>query len=495
MVWFKNLIFYDLFLLTIFILFVVVFLYKRRKKLDREGWLYIYRTSLGLKIIDKIGGKYKKTLKFFSYVSVILGYILMVTGLYLIFQTAYYYIKFPGITDVIKAPPVFPIFPYFPKVFGLSSFFPELYFIYFIIAIAIVAVVHEFSHGIFARFYKVKIKSTGFAFLGPILGAFVEQDDKDMLKKKPFEQKAILGAGVLANLIVMFLFYFVMIFVFVNFFIPSGAVFNGYPAGTVSTNVIQGIENYPVIDMTNEEIIDLIKNKNIQDDKIGNYNLTEIKIQNKSFYAPIKNLELAYNYSGNLVVFYDSPALKSGFPDVKAWEKAAIVEFNGVKINNYQNLVNELRKYSPGDKVSVKTKYNGQTEDYEVILGEHPLNKTVSFLGINNDYAQEKRGMRKIISFFTFYKDDSTFYEPVNSNILVIFIYNFIWWIVILNLAVALFNMLPLGILDGGRFFYLTILELSGSEKNARRMFKAITYIIMTLFLVLLIVWGVSFFR
>ena len=38
----------------------------------------------------------------------------------------------------------------------------------------------------------------------------------------------------------------------------------------------------------------------------------------------------------------------------------------------------------------------------------------------------------------------------------------------IINLLVALFNMLPLGFLDGGRFFYLTFLGLTGSEKVAK---------------------------
>src|SRR3989344_4878319 len=101
MTWFKSFVFYDLFLLTIFVIFIGIFLYKRRNKLDRDGWLYIYRTSLGLQIIDKIGKKYKKTLKFFSYVSVTLGYVLMVASLYLIFQTVYYYIKFPQIVKVV----------------------------------------------------------------------------------------------------------------------------------------------------------------------------------------------------------------------------------------------------------------------------------------------------------------------------------------------------------------------------------------------------------
>jgi hypothetical protein len=60
------------------------------------------------------------------------------------------------------------------------------YFTYWIVAIALVAIFHEGFHGIFARFYNIKIKSTGFGFLGPFLAFFVEQDDKQMQKAKPF---------------------------------------------------------------------------------------------------------------------------------------------------------------------------------------------------------------------------------------------------------------------------------------------------------------------
>ena len=61
-------------------------------------------------------------------------------------QTLSIYILHPEITKIIKAPPIAPLIPYFPKLFGMESFFPPFYFTYFIVALAIVAVVHELSH-------------------------------------------------------------------------------------------------------------------------------------------------------------------------------------------------------------------------------------------------------------------------------------------------------------------------------------------------------------
>ncbi len=64
-----------------------------------------------------------------------------------------------------------------------------------------------------------------------------------------------------------------------------------------------------------------------------------------------------------------------------------------------------------------------------------------------------------------------------------------------MSLSVALINMLPVGIFDGGRFFYLTILALTKSEKIAKRSFVFLTQFFIFLLLLLLIFWGISFFR
>mgnify|MGYP001580174059 CR=1 FL=1 len=43
---------YDLVFLAIFTIFIVWFLYTRRKNLDREGILFLYRTKFGIRAID-----------------------------------------------------------------------------------------------------------------------------------------------------------------------------------------------------------------------------------------------------------------------------------------------------------------------------------------------------------------------------------------------------------------------------------------------------------
>jgi len=70
------------------------------------------------------------------------------------------------------------------------------------------------------------------------------------------------------------------------------------------------------------------------------------------------------------------------------------------------------------------------------------------------------------------------------------FLFIMFWWIVIINFLVALFNMLPLGILDGGQFFYVTILGITGSEKWAKRLYGFIGRLIFAAFLALMFIWA-----
>ena len=59
----------------------------------------------------------------------------------------------------------------------------------------------------------------------------------------------------------------------------------------------------------------------------------------------------------------------------------------------------------------------------------------------------------------------------------------------IINLLVALFNMMPLGMLDGGRFFYLMVLGIFGSEKIAKGAYKVATYLILFMFVLMMFFW------
>ena len=184
-----SFIIYDVVLLVIFVAFTSFFLYKNRQNLKREGLLYLYKAQWGVKLIDRVGKKYKKTLRVLSYISISIGYLLMAGMIYLFARIVYLYVAYPSVVRAIKVPPITPLIPYLPQAFNLD-FLPPFYFIYWVLILAVIAIPHEFAHGIFMRRYNIKIKSTGFGFfpyfLPIFLAAFVEQDEKSMKKVQMF---------------------------------------------------------------------------------------------------------------------------------------------------------------------------------------------------------------------------------------------------------------------------------------------------------------------
>ena len=80
----NGFLFYDLIFLAVFTAWVVWFLYTRKRNLTREGIIYLYRTSLGIKFIDYVGKKYRKVINVAQYLSVTLGFFLMGAILFLL---------------------------------------------------------------------------------------------------------------------------------------------------------------------------------------------------------------------------------------------------------------------------------------------------------------------------------------------------------------------------------------------------------------------------
>ncbi len=470
-----SFLYYDLAFLIIFFLFVTIFLYKKRKKLDKEGAIFLYRTKLGIKLIDNFAKKYRQLLERLGALVVIIGFMLMGAAIFLLINTIYIYAKYPLITKYIKAPPVAPLIPYFPRLFGLQNFFPPFYFTYFIITFIIVALFHEFSHGIFARLYKIRIKSTGFAFLGPILGAFVEPDENQLEKKAPKEQMVVLSAGSFANVILSILFFLLMLGTFAFAFHEAGVRFDGYAYGLVNTTKISAIEG---IRVTPDTLIPTIS-------KINKTNITFVA-DGKEFIIGKKEFleKFSKEIPEQFVAYYNSPALRAQI-------KGAIISIDNVTIKNKEDLTRLLAKYKPGENITICTKTNNQVVCYNITLDTSPDNETKAFLGITI-VPKRKNLLFRIIRLGDIMKKEGTYYEapPFGE-----FVYYLFWWLALVNLMVAIFNMLPLGALDGGRVFYIAMFALYGSKKKARERAIMMMKFVLLLLLLLFLSWLISFMR
>ncbi|MDD5012706.1 MAG: site-2 protease family protein [Candidatus Nanoarchaeia archaeon] len=471
-----NFTLYDIILLAIFLVFTSVFLYRKRKNIKKEGLLLLYKTSVGIKIINKIGNKYQKLLTLLGYVSIVIGFLLMAGVIYFFGKIIFIYIFQADVVQAIKVPPIMPLIPYLPQIFKLN-FLPPFYFIYWIIILAVVAISHEFAHGIFAAHKKVKIKSTGFGFFPfffPVfLAAFVELDEKKMQKKKISEQMAVLSAGTFANILIAVLVFGILALFFSLAFAPSGVVFNTYTYSIVGVASITSINNLTVENATYSEI------KNLMGD-----GMNEVVADGEKYVTTKSFLEK--QSGGDYVTLYeDAPAVRANLSNV-------IVKINGVGIDSIEKLEEELFKHSPGEKITITTLEGDAFRDYEIVLGKNPENEK-PYLGIGFLNQKQKPGILGNIVNFLSFKEPNIYYEP-NFEASE-FIYNLLWWLALISFSVALVNMLPVGIFDGGRFFYLAILGLTKSEKIAKRLFTFLTYLFIALVVVMMVFWGLSFFK
>ncbi|MFA5857197.1 MAG: site-2 protease family protein [Candidatus Pacearchaeota archaeon] len=474
---------YDLIMFGSFCVFVSYFLYKNRKNLKKDGVMYLYRTQVGIKIIDYIGTKYKKTLRVISFLAVTTGYLLMIAMIYFTYKLVEVYLFRQDVVQAIKVPPIMPLMPYVPELFKVN-FLPPFYATYWIVSIAVIAIFHEFAHGIIARRYDVKIKTTGFGFLGPFLAAFVEPDEKSMMKKTKFQQISILAAGTFTNLILAIIFL-IMLFGFFNLaYTPSGAIFEGYYPARVNISELNYIAGYDVSGLSKQEMIKLIEEKNITDNILfgqsGNeFKLIEIKDSNKNKYF-INTLEL----KSQLARKYNfTDLIKSDMPAIQAGLKGTIISIDDKKVSKHSDLVIIMQNYNPGDEIVIKTKYAEKEFNYKIILTENPVLEGKAFIGIVNS-APSDGFLRKLFNFF---REPGTYYDPIRFKDLTIFIYDLIWWLALINLSVALMNMLPVALFDGGRMFMLTVWAITGNQKIAEKVFKFMTYLLLFCLLLLMI--------
>ena len=471
-----NLIVYDIIFLILFVIFISVFLHSRRKNLKKEGFAYLYKTKWGMELIDYIGGKHQKTLKFLSYISITLGYILMVSATYFIGRLVWIYAFFPNVVQAIKIPPITPLIPYIDKVIPSSLGFPPFYAIYFIIILAIIAIPHEFAHGIFMKRYNIKIHSTGFGFFPtffPVfLLAFVEQDEKSMVKASKFKQMAVLSAGTFANILTAILFFGIIWVFFSLAFSPAGVIFNDYSYSVVGLSSITMINGVPLENPTFEKIKELSEEDGFNDIEAGGRTYKGFK---------------EFSQDGTKVALYDdSPAINSEL-------SGAINKINGIRVNSIDELGKELSKYPPGERIIITTIVDGKTSEKDIILGENPYIPKKSWLGVG--FFQRAGGSNfRIYDPLLPFKDPHTFYESKIGGFGQ-FILDLLGLIILITISVAVLNMLPVGIFDGGRFFYLTIWGLTRSESKARKAFGFMTYLFLALVGLMMLFWALSFIR
>ncbi len=436
--------------------------------------MYLYRTNFGLKIIDRASKRYAKLLNVIQYFVIVSGYLLMIIGTWYFIKFSYIYLTNTFLVEAIKVPVIFPLIPYFTDIFKID-YLPSFPFVTFIIVLILIAIPHEFAHGIFARFYNIRVHSTGFGFLRlfkiplPFIGAFVEPDEKQMAKRAKKEQLSVLAAGTFANLITTILFGLIFVLFIYLFLTPAGVYFNTYSTKIIPIDNVISIDGVPINEVKIENNLEKLPLKYIQSEK-----------ENLTVQRGITNgTNIEY-----FVVYENSPAFEAKL-------SGPITYIDGQKITSYEILRTIIQNHEPGDNINIITlnEKNKTRKEQIITLAD---NEGKAFLGIGTNFRKPSGIFRIYYSTVAKIKNPFVYYESKLGD-LGMFIYYILWWILFISLGVAFFNMLPVSILDGGRFFAITIWAITKRNKLGEYALKMSTLIFLALLAALTFRWIFAF--
>lgn len=365
----------------LFVLLLTLFLALKRKDIVVQKMLFpvlyfaMYRTNWGLASMSSVAKSLVKPIKYLSFCGILIGFIGMALIVVELAYNIYRLILYPGGIAGVGI-----IQPFAPRIPG-TIFVP---FFYFVIAVFIIAIIHEFSHGVTARAYSMRVKSSGFAFLGillPILpAAFVEPDEKQIKKKPALQQLSVYAAGPFSNIVLAFAVLAIIFLVF----------------APISSAMLE-MKGVLITDFTNQ----------------------------------------------------NSPAQLAG---MKRGE--LITQINDVILTQQNSLSSIIQQQKPGDTIIVTT----NESVYRVAVGEINGKAVLGVMAkpylVVKDTFKQRYGtfLPKVIGWF------SGLFE----------------WLFILSLGIGLFNLVPLGPIDGGRMLR-TVLHKFLKQNKAERVFVIIS--------------------
>lgn len=222
--------------IVIFYLAIIILLIWKRKNIQTQAKIImLYRMKWGLRWMDKYSQKHREWVILLGYIGVGVGFVGMFIIGYFLIKNLYDLFTVPAVTSGVSL-----VLPGI-NVPGLGI----LPFWHWLIAIFFIAIIHEFSHGIVARAHNIEVKNTGIVFFGPIIGAFVEPNEKKMAKENDIIQYSILAAGsfsnILLGLLALFLLGFAVMPLQNAMTDPVGFSFDNY-YGETSPAQIAGVE-------------------------------------------------------------------------------------------------------------------------------------------------------------------------------------------------------------------------------------------------------------
>ncbi|UCH72161.1 MAG: site-2 protease family protein [Thermoplasmatales archaeon] len=397
-----------LFLSILLFYFVIVYILHKKSvlkkyKISLYGPALLLRTKKGIGFLKKIASK-KRFWKAFGSSGIFLCFVVMILMTILLIWNTWFIFALdltPAQKEALPGPEVVLPLP------GINPILPLEYIVYIFVALLIAMIVHEFSHGILTFASKLKVKSLGLLYIIVPVGAFCEPYEEQLRKTKASTRMRVYAAGPTSNFVVFFVSLLIFSFIFMSAVHPVDGVDIFYIGENTPAEEIGLSSGVVIMDINGTKITGLSDFYYALENTSANQTISISYFRRETIYT--KNVTLAdkYNYTEN-----KSHAGKG---------------YLGVGPNIYGGYLSVL-----------KNPFNYYSEGF-LLLYALPL----------FGYLQ---GYNPIASPFT---DSYTITGPLGSIPTDIFwaITSMLYWILWLNLAVGLFNVLPMVPLDGGFLF------------------------------------------
>lgn len=247
-----------LYFLMAFVLGVVAYLWIERNKFERHGIFFVRRTQKGIEKIDAIAKRFPRFWKWYGNLGVVTGILSIIAStagmVYVFYEMA--------VTKSVQNGPSLIL----PGAVSQAKIQPGVSYIpaeYYLIGIAIILTVHEFSHGVVARHLDIDLKSIGWGFFGVIPIGFVEPEGEQTMDEEGgimteawdvddwMSKIKVACAGSFANYVTAALFIVVALGFTSAVTTPSDVFYNvqdDYPAANA------GMDNGTIVEINGQKV-------------------------------------------------------------------------------------------------------------------------------------------------------------------------------------------------------------------------------------------------
>ena len=348
----------DIYFLSViaFIIVLGIVVYFDRKNVRREFIILLRKTKRGKDFLTKTGRMFPRFWKIIGSFAVIVCFWVSIQIFYQLFL-----ITANNLTAEV-VPGIGLLLPSLTSTAAVGPGYFAIPFWYWIIAIGLLALVHEGSHGIMAAREKVNIKSLGWGLFLVIPLAFVEPDERQLAKKKTWPQLRVFAAGSFANFVLAGVALVLMGLLVFNAFAQAGVDFGSYPAQRINTSDVAFLNSHGMYSVDDVQI----ECKAILISGFGGKILT-VSANNKTYLSTAKSICEQLNKSEELLVVYED------YSAIKENLTGAIIEINGEAVSNTTQLRRILERVGPGQTVSVVTTNGTENKSFVLETAEEPM--------------------------------------------------------------------------------------------------------------------------